>query len=133
MRVGSPVVTSIEPVTFSAASSTMKILFGQPPMLSVSLPPISFGGAAAKDRAAAAASAAPANSRFSMASSREHEVQLPPVLLRRCALRRPVGRVIQLIGHLRRPEEADVAVEDVALDGLAEAGSAAVRVGFPAR
>src|SRR3954451_7942643 len=94
---------------------------------------MSFGGAAATDRAAAAATAAPAISRVSMASSREHEVKLPPVLLRRCALRRPVGRVIQLVGHLRRPEAADVAVEDVALDRLAEAGGAAVRVGLPAR
>src|SRR5215831_12314858 len=64
---------------------------------------------------------------------RKDEIELAPVLLRRRALRGPVGRVIELVGHLRRPEAADVAVEDVALDRLAEAGGAAVRVGFPPR
>ena len=64
---------------------------------------------------------------------REDQVDLAPVLLGRGALRRPVGRVIQLIGHLRRPEAAHVAVEQIALDRLAQPGGAAVAIGFPAR
>jgi hypothetical protein len=38
-------VTSIVPVTFSVASSMTKIRFGQPPMYSVPLPPVSLAGA----------------------------------------------------------------------------------------
>ena len=45
----------------------------------------------------------------------------------------PVGRVIQLVGHLRRPVAADVAVEEVALDRLAEPRRAARAIRFPAR
>ena len=48
-------------------------------------------------------------------------------------LRGPVGRVIELVGHLRRPEAADVAVEQIALDRLAQPGGAAGAVGLPAR
>src|SRR6185436_3502792 len=62
----------------------------------------------------------------------EHEIELAPVFLRRRALRRPARRVVQLIGHVRRPEAAQVAVEDVALDRLTETGGAAGRIGFPA-
>ena len=39
--------------------------------------------------------------------------------------------MIELVGHLRRPEAPEVAVEDVALDRLTETGGAAGRVGFP--
>ena len=63
---------------------------------------------------------------------REDQIDLPPVLLRGGALRRPVRRVIQLIGHLRRPEAAHVAVEQIALDRLTQSGRAAVAIRFPA-
>src|SRR5437867_13246519 len=66
-----------------------------------------------------------------MSLPREHEIELSPVFLRRRALRGPVGRVVKLVGHMRRPEAADVAVEDVALHRLAESGGAAVLVGLP--
>src|SRR5439155_16570119 len=124
MRVGSPVATSIAPVIFSVASSMTNTLLGQPPMYSVPLPPTSFAGAAANEAAAAAATAAAIN-RFIIGSSRKDKIEFAPVLLRRRALRRPVGRVIELVGHVRRPEAPDVAVEDVALDGLTQAGRAA--------
>ena len=60
------------------------------------------------------------------------EIDLAPVLLGGGALGGPVGRVIQLVGHLRRPVAADVAVEQIALDRLAQAGGAAGAVRFPA-
>src|SRR5262245_266891 len=41
--------------------------------------------------------------------------------------------MVQLIGHVRRPEASKMAVEDVALDRLTETGRAAGRIGFPAR
>src|SRR5262252_10650947 len=40
--------------------------------------------------------------------------------------------MIQLIRHVRRPEASKMAVEDVALDRLTEAGRPAGRIGFPA-
>ena len=39
--------------------------------------------------------------------------------------------MIELIGNLRRPETSSVAIEDVALDGLAKSGGAAVMIGCP--
>ena len=39
--------------------------------------------------------------------------------------------MIQLVGHLRRPEAAHVAIEQIALDRLAQAGGAAGAIGFP--
>src|SRR5581483_12336518 len=59
-------------------------------------------------------------------------IELAPVLLCRRALGRPVRRVIELIGNLRRPVAAHMAVEDVAFDRRAEACRAAGLVGFPA-
>src|SRR5437660_2213214 len=67
-----------------------------------------------------------------MASSWEDEIELAPVFLRRCAFGRPVGRVIELVRHLRGPEAADVAVEDVAFDRLAESGGSARLIRLPA-
>src|SRR5258707_645019 len=64
---------------------------------------------------------------------RKDEIDLAPVLLGGGALGRPVGRVIQLIRHLRRPVAADVAVEQIALDRLTESGGAAGAVRFPSR
>src|SRR6185312_2312028 len=98
-----------------------KIRFGHPPMYSVPLPAVIFAGGAAPARTnSAAKSPRLTGMRFNMAmSSRKHEVDLPPVLLSRRAPARPVRRVIQHVRHLRRPEAADVAVEDVALDGRA--------------
>src|SRR5438309_606511 len=65
--------------------------------------------------------------------SREYEIQLAPVFLRRRAFCGPVRRVIELVGHLRRPEASDMAVEDVALYRLTQSGGAARLIGFPAR
>ena len=39
--------------------------------------------------------------------------------------------MIELIGNLRRPETASVAIEDVALYRLAKSGSASVVIGLP--
>src|SRR5689334_21245670 len=96
----------------------------------VPLPPDSFGagGAAPNDAAAATIARAVEIRCFSMRLSRKDEIEFAPVLLRRRALGRPVGRVIQLVGHLRGPEAPDVAVEDVALDRLAQSGRAAIGV-----
>src|SRR5687768_15917363 len=63
---------------------------------------------------------------------RKNQIDLAPVLLGRRALRGPIRRVIQLIGHLRRPEAAHVAIEQIAFNRLAEPRRAAVAVGFPA-
>src|SRR6185436_3714271 len=65
-------------------------------------------------------------------ASWEDEIDLAPVLLRGGAFGGPIGCVIELIGHLRRPVAADVAVEQIALDRLAEAGGAARAIGLPA-
>src|SRR5438128_7191506 len=127
MRDGRPDRTSIAPVTFSVASSRIRILFGHAPTYIVPLPPLIFAGgagAAANDTATATAARPAVTNRFSIALSREYEIELAPVFLSRRALRGPVGRVIELVGHLRRTEAADVAVEDVALDRLAQAGGA---------
>jgi hypothetical protein len=40
--------------------------------------------------------------------------------------------VIQLVGHLRRPIAADVAIEQIALDRLTEAGRSTGPIGLPA-
>src|SRR5262249_35914911 len=54
-------------------------------------------------------------------------------LLRRRTLGGPVGRVIELVGHLRRPVATDVAVEEIALDRLTESGCPARAIGLPPR
>src|SRR5438034_8477195 len=63
---------------------------------------------------------------------REDQVDLAPVFLRRCALACPVGRVVELVGHLRRPVAPRVAVKQIALDGLAQPGGSPARIHFPA-
>src|SRR5262245_12592945 len=64
-------------------------------------------------------------------SSWKHEIELPPVLLRCRALARPIRRVIQLVGNVRRPEAPEVTVEDVALDRLTQPGGAPCGIGLP--
>src|SRR5690606_3945222 len=61
----------------------------------------------------------------------KHDVDLPPVLLGGRALLRPVGRVVEHVGHVGRPEAADMTVEQIALDRLAESGRPAGTIGFP--
>src|SRR6266702_2437264 len=63
---------------------------------------------------------------------REYDIYLPPVVGRRGALVGPVRCVIQVIGNLSRPAAAQMAVEQIALDRLAQAGRAAGDVHFPA-
>src|SRR5215207_5177788 len=98
-------------------------------MISVPLPADTLAGAfcAASDaHDTTTASPAIANTRDRRRESlvvigtalRKHEIDLAPVLLRRRALGGPVGRVVQLIGYLRRPVAADVAIEQVALHRL---------------
>src|SRR5262245_40497781 len=41
--------------------------------------------------------------------------------------------MIELVGHLRRPVAADVAVEQIAFDRLAQSGGAAGAIGLPSR
>src|SRR2546421_12175823 len=127
----------IVPVTFSVASSMIQYCFGYDPMISVPLPADTRGFSAERTIATAlSASAKTINLRrnvIRIGHSRENQIDLAPVLLRRRALRRPVGRVIQLVGHLRRPVAADVTVEQIALDRLTESGSTAAAIRLPAR
>ena len=68
---------------------------------------------------------------MAIASLRKDQIDLAPVLLGGRALGGPVGRVIQLIRHLGRPVAADVAVEQIALDRLAQARRPARRDPLP--
>src|SRR5215813_1926512 len=60
------------------------------------------------------------------------QVDLAPILGRGRALAGPIGIIVQMIRHLRRPEAADVTVVQVALDRLTQPGGPARRVDFPA-
>src|ERR1044072_4994989 len=113
-------------------------------MISVPLPADTFAGAfcAASDaHDTITASPAVANARDRRresllligTASGKHEIDLAPVLLRRRALGGPVGCMVQLIGSLRRPVAADVAIEQVALHRLAQAGGAAGAGRLPSR
>src|SRR5688500_7438366 len=62
----------------------------------------------------------------------ENQVDLAPVFLRGRAGAGPVGRVIELVRHVCRPEAAEVTVEQVSLDGLTQARGAAAAVRLPA-
>ena len=61
----------------------------------------------------------------------KYQVDFAPVFLRGGAAARPAGRVIELVGHLRRPVAADVAVEEIAFDRLAQSRRAARAIHFP--
>src|SRR3954468_18024329 len=104
-------------------------------MISVPVPAMTgFGLSAVRTARDAAAGKTTAGTIFFMGlfrALREYQIDLPPVFLRGCALRRPVRRVIELIRHLRRPVAADVAVEQVAFDRLAQTGGATGAIGFP--
>src|ERR1700730_7547745 len=108
-------------------------------MISVPLPAATLGFSAEWTGAlpAAIASAAAQTLRASLRIMRprlgENEIDLAPVLLSGRALGGPVGRVVQLIRHLRRPVAADVAVEQIAFDRLTEPRRAARPIRFPAR
>src|SRR5579862_1933180 len=64
-------------------------------------------------------------------ASWEHQIEILPIFRRGGAIDSPVGRIVQMIGNLRRPIATHETVVDVALDGLAESGGAARRVHFP--
>src|ERR1700680_3721258 len=102
-------------------------------MIKVPLPALTRGLSAVRTESVAAAASvtARASVRISRSPLREDEVELAPVLLSGCALARPVGCVIELVGDLRRPVAADVAVEQIALDGLAQTGGPAGALRFP--
>src|SRR4051812_45218663 len=125
------------PTIFSVASSMIQNCFGYEPMISVPLPAETRGGSAVwtgTRQTTRATASAPAILRTMVtASLREDEIDLAPVLLRRGALAGPVRRVIELVGHLRRPVAADVTVEQIAFDRLAQPGGAAGAIRFPAR
>src|SRR5262249_15331045 len=63
----------------------------------------------------------------------EYEIDFSPIFLGGRAFSRPVGRVVVEIGHVRRPEAREVAVEQVALHRLTESGRSTARVRLPAR
>src|SRR5262245_48408512 len=90
-----------------------------------------FDGSAVRTESVAAARMT-ATAKVRMAGLRENQIELAPVLLGGRALARPVGRVIELVGDLRRPVAAVVTVEQIALDRLAQTGGAAGAVRFPA-
>src|SRR5260370_25323679 len=60
------------------------------------------------------------------------DVDVAPIVRRRGALIGPVRRIIQVVGHLRRPSTTQVAIKQIALDGLAKASRAAGNVDLPA-
>src|SRR5580765_6339208 len=107
-------------------------------MIRVPLPAETLGfsavwtGALPATIAKAAAQTLIASLRIMRPRLRKDEIDLAPVLLGGRALGGPVGRVIQLIRHLRRPVAADVAVEQISLDRLTETSGAAGPVRFPA-
>src|SRR5580704_8250830 len=63
----------------------------------------------------------------------KYQIDLAPIFLRGGALGGPVRRVVQLIGNLRRPETALMAIEYVALHRSTQAGRAAVVIRLPPR
>src|SRR5580704_7663081 len=63
---------------------------------------------------------------------RIYDIDVAPIVGGRCALVSPVGSIIQVVGNLRRPSATQVAIEQVALDGLAKTGCSAGRIHFPA-
>src|SRR5262245_21125153 len=141
------------PTIFSVASSMIQYCLGYDPMMRVPFPAETLGfsafcseavrsatasrparRAASVETTAARAMKAPMTANFLMTIPPlwEDQIDLAPVLLSGRALRGPVGRVIELIGHLRRPVAADVAVEQIPFDGLTQAGRPAFFVGLPA-
>jgi len=61
----------------------------------------------------------------------EYQIEIAPVFRSGGTFSGPVGRVVQMIGDLRRPVATDKTVVDIALDRLAKPGRAAGRVNFP--
>src|ERR1043165_416448 len=111
-----PEAYGMVPVIFSVASSMIQYCFGYDPMISVPLPAETRGFSPfdCAPSAPTASTIATTDRKLRMASLRENQIDLAPVLLGRSALRGPVGRVIELVGHLRRPVAADVTVEQIA-------------------
>ena len=62
----------------------------------------------------------------------ENEIERPPVLLGGSALAGPVWRVVELVGHVRRPETTQVTVEQVSLYRLAQTRGPTLTIRFPA-
>src|SRR3979490_2922126 len=121
-----PDLNGIEPTIFSVASSMIQNLSGYVPTIRVPLPATTFGLSAADTVMRKATSASPIDrtptgrhresitvirSPSPVWRSRKHQIDLAPVLLGRCTLAGPVGGVIQLVGDLRRPVAADMAIE----------------------
>src|SRR5438034_4906576 len=137
-----PDLNGIDPTIFSVASSMIQNLSGYVPTISVPLPATTLCLSAASTVTHKATSASPIDAkragrrRESMAvivkrSSGEHEVELAPVLLGRGTLAGPVRRVIELVRHLGRPVAADMAIEQIPFDRLAQSGGPAGAVRFP--
>src|SRR5688572_9294298 len=128
----------IEPTIFFVASSMIQNLSGKVPMISCPVPAL-VSSAARRTLAGAmvirnrAASSRPTACRVTDMHSLlwKYQVDFAPVFLGGGAAARPAGRVIQLIGHLRWPVTSDVAVEEIAFDGLAQSGRAARAIYFP--
>src|SRR5579859_4228166 len=69
---------------------------------------------------------------FSGTELRKQDIDLAPVVGAGGTLIGPAGRVVQMVRHLRRPATPEVAVEEVALNGLTKAGGSAGDVHLPA-
>src|SRR5262245_29022978 len=131
----------IVPTIFSDASSMIQYCFGYDPMISVPLPAETRGlsdfcADVVRPANTARTTIAAAAASFLMtghSSLREDQIDLAPILLRGRALRGPVGRVIELVRDLRRPVAADVAVEQVAFDRLAQPSGPARLICLPTR
>src|SRR6266404_5549346 len=126
----------MKPVTFSVASSMIRMRLGRAPRYIVALPPVNVSAGEAK-RAPSGASKRRSTgiiaSFFMGICLRKDQVDLAPVFLCGGAFAGPVRRVIQLVGDLRRPEASVVTVEEIALHGRAETRGAAARIGLPSR
>ena len=64
--------------------------------------------------------------------SREYDVHVAPIFGGRRAFAGPVGRIVEVVRNLGRPEASRVAIVDIAFHGLAQPGRTAGGVGFPA-
>src|SRR5258706_711221 len=61
----------------------------------------------------------------------ENDIHVAPILGTYGAFTSPIGRIVQMVGDMSGPKAGDVAIEEVALNRLAEAGGASRGIDFP--
>jgi hypothetical protein len=61
----------------------------------------------------------------------ENDIHVAPILGAYGAFTGPIGRIVQMVGDMSGPKAGDVAIEEVALNRLAEAGGAPRGIDFP--